>query len=134
VAVLAGSIEALGLAADQLHLGGRSGRSSARLTIISAGTCATQHVRRNAGAHPRDVPIMTKPIGVGMETTSRFLRRYPSGCATLLADPQTSGGLLIAVAPERGDSILRTIRDSGCPFACIIGHTEEGAPAIKLAA
>jgi len=51
----------------------------------------------------------------------------------LLADPQTSGGLLIAVAPERGDAILRTIRDSGCPFACIIGHTEEGAPAIKVA-
>jgi selenophosphate synthase len=28
----------------------------------------------------------------------------------LLTDPQTSGGLLVAVAPERGDTILRTIR------------------------
>ena len=52
----------------------------------------------------------------------------------LLTDPQTSGGLLIAVARERGETILRTIRDSGAPSASIIGHAEEGAPAIKVEA
>jgi selenide,water dikinase len=52
----------------------------------------------------------------------------------ILADPQTSGGLLVAVAPERAESILCTIRDAGFPFACIIGRTEEGAPAIKVEA
>ena len=52
----------------------------------------------------------------------------------LLTDPQTSGGLLIAVAHERGEPILRTIRDSGAPFARIIGHAEECAPAIKVEA
>ncbi|MGD0026774.1 MAG: selenide, water dikinase SelD, partial [Xanthobacteraceae bacterium] len=52
----------------------------------------------------------------------------------LLTDPQTSGGLLIAVAPERGESILCTIRGAGYPSACIIGHAEEGGPAIKVEA
>jgi len=50
----------------------------------------------------------------------------------LLTDPQTSGGLLIAVAPERAESILSTARDSGCPLAGIIGYVEEGARAIKI--
>jgi selenide,water dikinase len=52
----------------------------------------------------------------------------------ILADPQTSGGLLLAVARECGESTLGTIRDSGCSFACIIGHTEEGPPMIKVEA
>jgi selenide,water dikinase len=61
-------------------------------------------------------------------------REMPEWRRHILADPQTSGGLLVAVAPERGESILRTIRDAGCQFACIIGHTEEGAPMIKIEA
>ena len=52
----------------------------------------------------------------------------------LLADPQTSGGLLVAVARDDGESVLRTIRDSGCPFTRIIGQTEVGAPVIKVMA
>ena len=52
----------------------------------------------------------------------------------LLTDPQTSGGLLIAVAPERGHSILGTIRDAGYPSACIIGHAEQGDAAIRIEA
>jgi len=58
----------------------------------------------------------------------------PDWRRNILCDPQTSGGLLVAVARERGESVLRTIRDSGCPFACIIGHTEVGAPVIKVEA
>ena len=193
------------------------------------GTCAPQHVRRNAGAKPGDVLILTKPIGVGIYSSAIKSNALPQGgymemIATttllnkigaelgrdesvhaitdvtgfgllghglemargsqlrlvvriddvpllsqaavlakqgfvtgashrnwssygndveippempewrrdILADPQTSGGLLVAVAPERAESILCTIRDAGFPFACIIGRTEEGAPAIKV--
>lgn len=193
------------------------------------GTCAPQHVRRNASAKPGDVLILTKPIGVGiysaaikgnalpqggyaeMIATTTLLNKigaelardesvhaitdvtgfgllghalemargaglrlvidaggvplltqaadlvrqgfvtgashrnwssYGSDVAVpaeipewrrhLLTDPQTSGGLLVAVAPERGAAVLATIRDSGCPFACIVGHAEAGAPAIKV--
>ena len=195
------------------------------------GTCAPQHVRRNTGAMPGDVLILTKPIGVGvysaairsnalgqggyteMIATTTLLNKIGAELARdesvhaitdvtgfgllghglemargsrlrlvvraddvpllsqaavlaeqgfvtgashrnwssygsdvemppempewrrhLLTDPQTSGGLLIAVAPERGEAILRTIRDAGYPFARIIGHTEAGDPAIKVAA
>lgn len=52
----------------------------------------------------------------------------------LLADPQTSGGLLVACAPAKADAVLCTIRDSGLPGARIIGHAEAGAPAVKVVA
>jgi len=195
------------------------------------GTCAPQHVRRNAGARPGDVLILTKPIGVGiysaaikgnalspcgyaemiaattqLNTIGAELARdenvhaitdvtgfgllghglemargaglrmvigaggvplltqaadlarqgfvtgashrnwssygsdvtvpanIPEWRRHLLTDPQTSGGLLVAVAPERSAAVLATIRTSACPFACIVGHAEAGAPAIEVAA
>ena len=195
------------------------------------GICAPQNVRRNAGAKPGDVLILTKPIGVGIYSSAIKSNALPTGgysemIATttqlnkigaelarnesvhaitdvtgfgllghglemargaqlrlvihaddvpllshaavlaqqgfvtgashrnwssygsdvemspempdwrrhILADPQTSGGLLVAIAREHGESVLRTIRDSGCPFACIIGHTEAGDPVIKVMA
>jgi selenide, water dikinase len=195
------------------------------------GICAPQNVRRNAGAKPGDVLILTKPIGVGIYSSAIKNDALPMGgysemIATttqlnkigaelarnenvhaitdvtgfgllghglemargaqlrlvihaddvpllshaavlaqqgfvtgashrnwssygsdveipaempewrrhLLADPQTSGGLLVAVAREHGESVLRTIRDSGYPFTRIIGQTEVGAPVIKVMA
>ena len=50
----------------------------------------------------------------------------------LLTDPQTSGGLLVAVAPDAAHSVLQTIIAAGYPFASIIGHAEAGPPAIKI--
>jgi selenide, water dikinase len=195
------------------------------------GICAPQNVRKNSGAKPGDLLILTKPIGVGiysaaiksdalgqggypeMIATTTLLNKIGAelahddsvhavtdvtgfgllghglemargsglrlvvradsvpllaqaadlaerGCVTgashrnwssyggevelpagmpewrrhLLTDPQTSGGLLIAVAPERGEAVLRTIRDTGYPAAAIIGLAEQGRPAIKIEA
>ena len=195
------------------------------------GTCAPQHVRRNSGAKPGDVLILTKPIGVGiysaaikgnalgqggyaeMIATTTLLNKIgaelgrddsvhaitdvtgfgllghglemargsrlrlvvragdvpllsqaavlaeqgfvtgashrnwssygsevelpaemPEWRRHLLTDPQTSGGLLVAVAPERAEAILHTIRDAAYPSACIVGHAEEGDPAIRVEA
>lgn len=50
----------------------------------------------------------------------------------LLTDPQTSGGLLVACAPERAEAILNTITATGCPAARIIGRVEEGAPDVRV--
>jgi len=51
----------------------------------------------------------------------------------LLTDPQTSGGLLIACAPERADAILTQVRGAGFPAAAIVGRVEAGTPGIRVA-
>jgi selenide,water dikinase len=44
----------------------------------------------------------------------------------LLADAQTSGGLLLAVAPERSDDFLRALRAKGVPVFADIGVITNG--------
>jgi len=52
----------------------------------------------------------------------------------ILADPQTSGGLLIAASPDAAAAILHELRAQGYPLACAdIGEIIAGAPgAIEL--
>ena len=47
----------------------------------------------------------------------------PENVSDLLFDPQTSGGLLIAVPEAAGEGFLRRLKDL-VPVAEIIGHTE----------
>jgi len=44
----------------------------------------------------------------------------------LYCDPQTSGGLLVACAPEHAEQLLKTIIAAGYPTARIIGGVKEG--------
>jgi selenide,water dikinase len=50
----------------------------------------------------------------------------------LLADPQTSGGLLVACAADRAEAIVKTINEAGCPAARVIGHAEAGPPVVRI--
>jgi selenophosphate synthase (EC 2.7.9.3) len=50
----------------------------------------------------------------------------------LLADPQTSGGLLVACRPERADAIRAMIEAAGYPRASIIGSVAAGEPGIDV--
>ena len=54
----------------------------------------------------------------------------PEGCTdwarALLCDPQTSGGLLVAVAPDAAEGWLRRLHDAGYPLAAIVGRVAEG--------
>lgn len=50
----------------------------------------------------------------------------------LLTDPQTSGGLLVACAPERAEALLATIRAAGFAQAGIVGRIEAGAPTARV--
>jgi selenide,water dikinase len=43
----------------------------------------------------------------------------------MLADPQTSGGLLIAVPPERTERLLSRLRELKTPAAARIGRITE---------
>ena len=56
------------------------------------------------------------------------------GSVTFLTDPQTSGGLLIATAPEHSAALVRSIQDAGYAATRIIGHAEQGVPAIEVVA
>ncbi len=47
----------------------------------------------------------------------------------VLCDAQTSGGLLIAIAPERAAVLLGALHQSGCSRAAEIGFVEPGGPA-----
>lgn len=48
---------------------------------------------------------------------------------TILYDPQTSGGLLIAVSPEKADDLLEQIRQAGDEQAAVVGQIIEGIEA-----
>ena len=45
----------------------------------------------------------------------------------LLCDPQTSGGLLVACAPQAVDAVLSLFRDEGFAGAAVIGQMQAGA-------
>jgi selenide,water dikinase len=50
----------------------------------------------------------------------------------LLADPQTSGGLLVACQPDKAAQLLEKINGAGYPRASIIGHCEAGEARIAV--
>jgi selenide,water dikinase len=50
----------------------------------------------------------------------------------LLTDPQTSGGLLVACAPEAANAVLDIFRAKGFAQAAVIGRLEAGAPGVKV--
>jgi len=53
--------------------------------------------------------------------------------AELLVDPQTSGGLLLAVAEDQADSLLRELREAGIVQAAIIGRAKGGVqPGLRI--
>ncbi|MBB3773360.1 selenide,water dikinase [Angulomicrobium tetraedrale] len=52
----------------------------------------------------------------------------------LLTDPQTSGGLLVAVAPDAAERMLGAIRAAGYADAAIIGRAVEGEPSVTVLA
>ena len=50
----------------------------------------------------------------------------------LLCDPQTSGGLLIAVAPDFAATLLQTVQAAGYPASRVVGRLREGAPQVHV--
>jgi selenide,water dikinase len=50
----------------------------------------------------------------------------------LLTDPQTSGGLLVACAPEACDEVLEIFRSEGFAEAAIVGEIVAGAPEVEV--
>jgi selenide,water dikinase len=53
--------------------------------------------------------------------TTSFSSRVPDAERILLFDPQTSGGLLIALPPREGEALLKALRGRGVTEAALIG-------------
>ena len=51
----------------------------------------------------------------------------------LLTDPQTSGGLLLACAPNEADEVLALFHRDGFESAAVIGRIEAGKPCVSVA-
>lgn len=50
----------------------------------------------------------------------------------LLTDPQTSGGLLVACAPDVADEVLALFRQQGFERATVIGEMAAGEAKIRF--
>jgi selenide,water dikinase len=57
---------------------------------------------------------------------------YESWRRDILTDPQTSGGLLIAVTPEAVQSVLALAEQSGSPDSAVVGRLAAGEPRISV--
>jgi selenide,water dikinase len=58
--------------------------------------------------------------------------KFPDWRRHLLSDPQTSGGLLVSVAPEHAEALVDMIQAAGYSAACRIGQVEAGEPGIEI--
>lgn len=56
----------------------------------------------------------------------------PQVAQTLLCDPQTSGGLLVACNPEQAAQVLDLFHDNGFNHACIVGSIDTGPAQVKV--
>ncbi len=87
--------------------------------------------------HVPALPGALELAGAGVESTlapenRRLLRNAGPGAQTaLLLDPQTSGGLLAGIAPERAAACVAALHAAGTA-ASIIGAVERGEAAIRL--
>jgi selenide,water dikinase len=57
----------------------------------------------------------------------------PTTAQTLLTDPQTSGGLLVACDPSEVDAVLFLLRDDGFDHAAVIGEMVDGPASVAVA-
>ena len=91
-------------------------------TLAAAGALAEQGFvtgasRRNWASYRASVEL---PAGL------------PEARRMLLADPQTSGGLLIACAPDRALGLVAELRAGGYPNAAAIGAVEIGEARVRV--
>lgn len=58
---------------------------------------------------------------------------WPQGSCDILTDPQTSGGLLVACAPDAVEAVLAVFARHGHDAAAIVGRVDEGPARIRIA-
>jgi selenide,water dikinase len=56
----------------------------------------------------------------------------PQSCRSLLTDPQTSGGLLVACDAATAPKVLELFKQQGFPYAAVIGTLDRGEPRVVV--
>jgi len=94
-----------------------------------------------------EIPIMRealdmyqKGMNTGMNASNRqmviqnmqFEKTLPAWHQEIVYDPQTSGGLLIAVPESSGENLLKALKDAGVDQAQIIGKVTERQDSVYL--
>jgi selenide, water dikinase len=69
-----------------------------------------------------------------LEPNLRLHPAVPAGRLGVLFDPQTSGGLLIAVAPEKTSRLLAELEAEGVPVRAVIGKITDAPGKIQVEA
>jgi selenide,water dikinase len=94
--------------------------------LTSAAVPLLPHAREMAerGA----IPGGTKRNVESLKDAVTFAAGVDPVTRLLLADAQTSGGLLLAVAPERGPALVAALERERTPAAAVIGRITAGTP------
>lgn len=77
------------------------------------------------GNVPRGASLNLKHVGTLLE----FTDDVPPGIRDALLDPQTSGGLVIAISPDKVDALIGALLKHQTPTATVIGEVLDGATA-----
>ena len=80
------------------------------------------------GTFPGAVPRNLDSYGQHLNFSSSI----PQWKQHLLVDPQTSGGLLVAVAAEEAEAVLQLVREAGCSQAAVVGKLVAGEPGMDI--
>jgi selenide,water dikinase len=113
------------------HLGNMV-RASGVAARLDFGSLPWLPAAREAATHGA-VPGGTRRNLAAAESFTRFAPGLSETDRLLLADAQTSGGLLIAVDSARTDDLVGALRRAGTPAAAVIGAiTPGGAGSIEV--
>jgi selenide,water dikinase len=88
------------------------------VTALARAGAVTGASARNWAGYGSDVVLAT-----GLDATAQ----------AILTDPQTSGGLLVACAPDAVDAVLETFRAEGFGGAAVVGKVTAGPPRVNVA-
>lgn len=106
-----------------------------REMLQASGLAATISLERVPVLEPAWHLIERGAVSGGTRNNLRYLHPSVSFATDIseaeqiaLCDAQTSGGLLIAVPPERQAALLAALRDAGCLAAAVIGTAVAGEP------
>jgi selenide,water dikinase len=103
--------------------------------------------RLGAEVHARQLPIIDTALslakgGIATGASNRNWASYggavllpgaaPAHLQTLVTDPQTSGGLLIACAPEAEQDVMALVREVQGNEAWVVGRMVEGEPHLQV--